>query len=66
MADKLATGVSCMHAEFTDGAVIEAAEGVRGIYTIQALNLDEALAIANQVPPPWRAVEVHPLWSETA
>ncbi|MDQ6933747.1 MAG: YciI family protein [Actinomycetota bacterium] len=52
--------------EVADGTVIEAEESLSGIYIIQALNLDEALAIAKQVPPPWSAVEVRPLCSETA
>jgi len=51
--------------QVADGVIIEAPESLDELYVIQACDLDEALAIAKRIPPPWSAVEVRPLWSET-
>lgn len=64
------TGTSVRHSgagvEVVAGAVVEAPLGLDALYVIQAGDLDEALAIAKRVPPPWDALEVRPLLSETA
>ncbi|MDQ6687737.1 MAG: YciI family protein [Actinomycetota bacterium] len=51
--------------EVADGAVVEAPESLDGLYIIQTCDLDEALAFAREIPAPWSAVEVRPLWTET-
>jgi hypothetical protein len=46
----------------TDGAFAETKEVIGGYYVIEADDLDEALAIAKQVPAPFGGVEVRPVW----
>jgi hypothetical protein len=46
----------------TDGAFAEAKEVIGGYYVIEAADLDEALAIARQVPASFGGVEVRPVW----
>jgi hypothetical protein len=46
----------------TDGAFTEAKEVIGGYYVIEAPDLDDALAIARQVPAPFGGVEVRPVW----
>jgi hypothetical protein len=45
----------------TDGTFAETKEVMGGYYLIEAADLDEALAIAKQVPAPMGGVEVRPL-----
>jgi hypothetical protein len=45
----------------TDGPFAETKEGLGGYYLIEAANLDEAIAIAKQVPAPFGGVEVRPV-----
>ncbi|MEV6272168.1 YciI family protein [Kribbella sp. NPDC051936] len=45
----------------TDGVFAETKEVLGGYYVIEAADLDEALAIAKQVPSPMGGVEVRPL-----
>ena len=45
----------------TDGAFAETKEALGGYYLIEAADLDEALALAKQVPAPFGGVEVRPI-----
>jgi hypothetical protein len=45
----------------TDGAFAETKEALGGYYVIEADDLDEALAVAKQVPAPFGGVEVRPV-----
>jgi hypothetical protein len=45
----------------TEGPFAETKEGLGGYYLIEAANLDEAIAIAKQVPAPAGGVEVRPV-----
>jgi hypothetical protein len=45
----------------TDGAFAETKEALGGYYLIEAADLDEAMAIAKQVPTPFGGVEVRPI-----
>jgi hypothetical protein len=45
----------------TDGAFAETKEALGGYYLIEADNLDDALAIAKDVPAPLGGVEVRPI-----
>jgi hypothetical protein len=45
----------------TDGAFAETKEALGGYYLIEAADLDEALAIARDVPAPTGGVEVRPI-----
>ncbi|MGH9123742.1 MAG: YciI family protein [Acidimicrobiales bacterium] len=45
----------------TDGPFAETKEALGGYYVIEAADLDEALAIAKQVPAPFGGVEVRPI-----
>ena len=45
----------------TDGPFAETKEALGGFYLIEATDLDEALAIAKQVPVPFGGVEVRPV-----
>jgi hypothetical protein len=45
----------------TDGAFAETKEGLGGYYLIEAADLDEAIAIAKQVPATFGGVEVRPI-----
>ena len=45
----------------TDGVFAETKEALGGYYLIEAADLDEALAIAKQVPAPTGGVEVRPI-----
>ncbi len=45
----------------TDGAFAETKEALGGYYLIEAADLDEAIAIAKQVPAPYGGVEVRPV-----
>jgi hypothetical protein len=45
----------------TDGPFAETKEALGGYYLIEAADLDEAIAIAKQVPAPYGGVEVRPV-----
>ena len=45
----------------TDAAFAETKEALGGYYVIEAADLDEALAVARQVPAPFGGVEVRPV-----
>jgi hypothetical protein len=45
----------------TDGAFAETKEALGGYYLIEAASLDEAIAVAKQVPAPFGGVEVRPI-----
>jgi hypothetical protein len=45
----------------TDGTFAETKEVIGGYYVIEAADMDEALAIAKQVPAPMGGVEVRPI-----
>jgi hypothetical protein len=45
----------------TDGPFLETKEAVGGYYLVEAADLDEALALARQVPAPFGGVEVRPV-----
>jgi hypothetical protein len=45
----------------TDGPFVETKEALGGYYLIEAADLDEALAIARDVPAPHGGVEVRPI-----
>lgn len=45
----------------TDGPFAETKEVLGGYYVIEAADLDEALAIAKEVPAPFGGVEVRPI-----
>ena len=50
-------------AEFvvTDGPFAETKEALGGYYLVEAADLDEALALAKQIPMPFGGVEVRPI-----
>jgi hypothetical protein len=45
----------------TDGAFAETKEALGGYYLVEAADLDEALALAKQVPAPSGGIEVRPI-----
>ncbi|MFF8385969.1 YciI family protein [Streptomyces kanasensis] len=45
----------------SDGAFVESKEVVAGYFLVEAADLDEALAVAGQVPVPHGGVEVRPI-----
>ena len=45
----------------TDGTFAETKEVIGGYYVIEAADMDEALAVAKQVPAPMGGVEVRPI-----
>ncbi|MGC2484738.1 MAG: YciI family protein [Acidimicrobiales bacterium] len=45
----------------TDGAFAETKEALAGYYVVEAANLDEAIALAKQVPSPNGGLEVRPI-----
>ncbi|MER8184674.1 YciI family protein [Kitasatospora sp. NPDC094015] len=45
----------------TDGAFAETKEALGGFYLIEAADLDQAIAVARQVPAPFGGVEVRPV-----
>ena len=46
----------------TDGPFAETKEALGGYYLIEAADLDEAVAVAKQVPTRFGGVEVRPVW----
>jgi hypothetical protein len=55
------TATSIRDGVVTDGPFLEAKEVLGGYYLIEADDLDEALAVAKQVPAPFGGVEVRPV-----
>lgn len=49
------------HITVTDGAFAESKEALGGYYIIEAENLDEALAVAKDVPARFGGLEVRPI-----
>ena len=47
----------------TDGPFAETKEALGGYYLIEAADLDEAIAIARQIPVAHGGVEVRPVWA---
>lgn len=45
----------------TDGPFAETKEALGGYYLLEAADLDEALALAKQIPAPFGGVEVRPI-----
>ena len=45
----------------TDGPFAETKEALGGYYVIEAADLDEAIAIAKQIPMPFGGIEVRPI-----
>ena len=45
----------------TDGAFAETKEALGGYYVIEAADLDEAIAIAGEIPAPFGGLEVRPI-----
>ena len=45
----------------TDGPFAETKEGLGGYYVVEAASLDEAIAVAKDVPAPHGGVEVRPI-----
>ncbi len=45
----------------TDGAFAETKEALGGYYLVDAANLDDAIALAEQIPAPFGGVEVRPV-----
>src|SRR5436190_20953444 len=47
----------------TDGPFAETKEQLGGFYVIDAQDLDDAIAIAQRIPPAkWGTIEVRPIW----
>ena len=46
----------------TDGPFAETKEALGGYYLVEAADLDQALAIAREVPMRFGGVEVRPIW----
>ena len=55
------TATSIRDGVVTDGPFLEAKEVLGGYYLIEADDLDQALAVAKQVPAPFGGVEVRPI-----
>ena len=45
----------------TDGPFVETKEALGGFYLVEAADLDEAVALAKEVPAPFGGVEVRPV-----
>lgn len=45
----------------TDGPFVETKEAIGGYYLVEAADLDEALALAKQIPAPFGGLEVRPI-----
>jgi hypothetical protein len=55
------TATSVRDGAITDGAFAETKEALGGYYVIEAADLDEAMAIAKEVPARFGGVEVRPV-----
>jgi hypothetical protein len=49
------------NATVTDGPFVETKEALGGYYVVEAKDLDEAIAIAKDVPAPFGGLEVRPV-----
>jgi hypothetical protein len=49
-------------ATVTDGPFAETKEALGGYYVVEAADLDQALAVAKEVPTRFGGVEVRPVW----
>lgn len=56
-----ATKITVDGANVTDGPFLETKEALGGYYLVEAADLDEALAIAKDVPARFGGVEVRPI-----
>ena len=45
----------------TDGPFVETKEAVGGYYVVEAADLDEAMAVAKDIPAPFGGVEIRPV-----
>jgi hypothetical protein len=62
---KTATSVRIRNGKMlvTDGPFAETKEQLGGFYVINAQDLDDAIAIAQRIPPAkWGTIEVRPIW----
>ena len=50
----------------TDGPYVETKEVLGGYYLLEAADLDAAVEIAKEIPAPFGAVEVRPIWELTS
>jgi hypothetical protein len=50
----------------TDGPYVETKEALGGYYLLEAADLEAAVRIAQQIPAPFGAVEVRPIWELSA
>ena len=48
--------------QVTDGPFVETKEVLGGYYLLEAPDLDAAVEIATEIPAPFGAVEVRPIW----
>lgn len=55
------TATSVRQGTVTDGPFAETKEGLAGYYLVEAANLDDAIAVAKDVPAPFGGVEVRPV-----
>jgi len=55
------TATSIRDGVVTDGPFVESKEALGGYYVIEADDLDQALAVAKDVPAPFGGVEVRPI-----
>jgi hypothetical protein len=55
------TATTIRDGEVTDGPFVESKEALGGYYLIEADDLDQALAVAKEVPAPFGGVEVRPI-----
>jgi hypothetical protein len=55
------TATSIRDGVVTDGPFVETKEALGGYYLIEADDLDQALAVAKDVPAPFGGVEVRPI-----
>jgi|SRR3954453_8161248 len=56
-----ATATTIRDGVVTDGPFVETKEALGGFYVVEADDLDQALAIAKDVPAPFGGVEVRPV-----
>jgi hypothetical protein len=50
----------------TDGPYVETKEALGGYYLLEAADLDAAVELAREIPAPFGAVEVRPIWELSA
>lgn len=52
--------------QVSDGPYVETKEVLGGYYLLEAADLDAAVEIAKEIPAPFGAVEVRPVWEFTS